>query len=138
MKGDISPGFRGNSTAEGRAPLEDSARGGAEFLSCPRRSPWEGNEEPPQAGDEFSWWGGEEDLAKEVVLPELGEEINEATVSYWLHQEGDEVKEGEDLVEMTTDKATFNVPSPASGTLKEISAGEGETVKVGQKLGAIE
>ena len=77
-------------------------------------------------------------MAKEVVLPELGEEINEATVSYWLHQEGDEVKEGEDLVEMTTDKATFNVPSPASGTLKEISAGEGETVKVGQKLGAIE
>ena len=82
--------------------------------------------------------GGEEDLAKEVVLPELGEEINEATVSYWLHQEGDEVKEGEDLVEMTTDKATFNVPCPASGTLKEISAEEGETVKVGQKLGAIE
>ncbi len=77
-------------------------------------------------------------MAKEVVLPELGEEVNEATVSYWLHQEGDEVKEGEDLVEMTTDKATFNVPSPASGTLKEISAEEGETIKVGQKLAAIE
>ena len=77
-------------------------------------------------------------MAKEVVLPELGEEIKEATVSYWLHQEGDEVKEGEDLVEMTTDKATFNVPCPASGILKEVSAGEGETVKVGQKLGTIE
>ncbi|MCD5390401.1 biotin attachment protein [candidate division NPL-UPA2 bacterium] len=76
--------------------------------------------------------------AKEVVLPELGEEVDEATVSYWLHQEGDEVKEGEDLVEMTTDKATFNVPSPTSGTLKEISAEEGETVKVGQKLATIE
>ncbi len=77
-------------------------------------------------------------MAKEVVLPELGEGVDEATVSYWLHQEGDEVKEGEDLVEMTTDKATFNVPSPASGTLKEISAEEGETVKVGQKLATIE
>lgn len=76
--------------------------------------------------------------AKEVVLPELGEEVNEATVSYWLHQEGETVKEGEDLVEMTTDKATFNVPSPTSGTLKEISAEEGETVKVGQKLATIE
>ena len=74
----------------------------------------------------------------EVKLPELGEEVNEATVSYWFHQEGDEVKEGEDLVEMTTDKATFNVPVPASGILKEISVGEGEMVKVGQKIADIE
>lgn len=74
----------------------------------------------------------------EVKLPELGEEVNEATISYWIHQEGEEVKEGEDLVEMTTDKATFNVPSPASGILKEISVEEGETVKVGQKLASIE
>ncbi len=74
----------------------------------------------------------------EVKLPELGEDINEATISYWLYQEGDEVKEGEDLVEMTTDKATFNVPSPVSGVLKEISAEEGETIKVGQKLAGIE
>ena len=74
----------------------------------------------------------------EVKLPELGEGIGEATISYWLYQEGDEVKEGEDLVEMTTDKATFNVPVPASGILKEISVEEGETVKVGQKLASIE
>ncbi|MCD5401193.1 biotin/lipoyl-binding protein [candidate division NPL-UPA2 bacterium] len=74
----------------------------------------------------------------EVKLPELGEEVKEATVSYWLHEEGDEVKEGEDLVEMTTDKATFNVPVPTSGILKEISVEEGETVKVGQKLAVIE
>lgn len=74
----------------------------------------------------------------EVKLPKLGEEVKEATVSYWLHQEGDEVKEGEDLVEMITDKATFNVPVPTSGILKEVSAEEGETVKVGQKLAVIE
>ncbi len=74
----------------------------------------------------------------EVKLPELGEEINEATISYWLHQEGDKVKEGEDLVEMTTDKATFCVPVPVSGILKEISAEEGEVIKVGQKLASIE
>lgn len=74
----------------------------------------------------------------EVKLPELGENVNEADVSYWLHQEGNEVKEGEDLVEMTTDKATFNVPVPASGILKEIFVEEGETVKVGQKLASIE
>ena len=74
----------------------------------------------------------------EVKLPELGEEVSEATVSYWLHQEGDEIKEGEDLVEMTTDKATFNVPAPVSGILKEVSVEEGETVKVGQKIANIE
>ena len=74
----------------------------------------------------------------EIKLPKLGEGVKEATVSYWLHEEGDEVKEGEDLVEMTTDKATFNVPVPTSGILKEISVEEGETVKVGQKLAVIE
>ncbi|MCD5397740.1 biotin/lipoyl-binding protein [candidate division NPL-UPA2 bacterium] len=74
----------------------------------------------------------------EIKLPELGEEVKEATVSYWLHEEGDKVKEGEDLVEMTTDKATFNVPVPTSGILKEISVEEGELVKVGQKLAVIE
>jgi len=74
----------------------------------------------------------------EVKLPELGEDVNEATISYWIHQEGDAVKEGEDLVEMTTDKATFNVPVPFSGILKETSVEEGETVKVGAKLAVIE
>lgn len=79
----------------------------------------------------------EREKTMEVKLPELGEGVNEASVSYWLYQEGDEVKEGEDLVEMTTDKAAFNVPSPTSGILKEISAEEGETIKVGQKLASI-
>ena len=77
-------------------------------------------------------------MAKDVVLPELGEDVEGGTVSYWLHEEGDEIKEGEDLVEMTTDKATFNVPSTAAGTLKEISVEEGEEVKVGQKLASVE
>lgn len=74
----------------------------------------------------------------EITLPELGEEVEEATVSYWMYQEGDEVEEGEDLVEMTTDKATFNVPCPVSGVVKEISVEEGDTAKVGQKLAVIE
>ena len=74
----------------------------------------------------------------QVVLPELGEGVEEATVSFWQRQEGDRVEKEEDLVEMTTEKATFNVPSPASGVLKKISAEEGETVKVGQVLAIIE
>jgi len=73
-----------------------------------------------------------------VNLPELGEGIEKATVSYWYFKEGDQVKEKEDLVELTTDKATFNMPSPCSGTLKRIIAKEGDSVGVGQALAEIE
>lgn len=74
----------------------------------------------------------------EVKLPFLAEESPEATVTYWLVEEGEEVKEGDDLVEMSTSKAVFNVPAPASGRLVEIVAREGEVVKVGEVLAIIE
>ncbi len=75
----------------------------------------------------------------EVPLPDLGDDAGDsAKVTFWYFKVGDAVKEGEDLVEMMTDKATFNVPSPASGTLKEIRAGETEEVDVGGILGVIE
>lgn len=73
-----------------------------------------------------------------VNLPELGEGIEKATVSYWYFKEGDQVKEKEDLVELTTDKATFNMPSPCSGTLRRIIAQEGDSVGVGGALAEIE
>jgi len=73
-----------------------------------------------------------------VNLPELGEGIEKATVSYWYHKEGDKVNEKEDLVEMVTDKATFNVPCPCSGTLKKILFNEGDVVSVSQALAVIE
>ena len=73
-----------------------------------------------------------------IVLPELGEGITKAVVSYWYFQAGQAVKKGEDLVEFTTDKATFNLPSPASGKLTEILAPEGQNVNVGQAIGGIE
>jgi 2-oxoglutarate dehydrogenase E2 component (dihydrolipoamide succinyltransferase) len=73
-----------------------------------------------------------------VVLPELGEGITKATVSYWYYKEGDKVGEKDDLVELTTDKATFNLPCPCSGILSEIYLHEGDTVNVGEALAAIE
>ncbi len=73
-----------------------------------------------------------------VILPELGEGIEKATVSYWYFREGQSVKEKEDLVELSTDKAVFNLPSPAAGILSEIFFPEGETVKVGEALALIE
>ena len=73
----------------------------------------------------------------EVRLPHLGEGIEKANISYWHKSVGDSVKEKEDLVELVTDKATFNMPSPASGVLKEILVQEGDEVKVGQTLAII-
>lgn len=73
-----------------------------------------------------------------VVLPELGEGIEKATVSYWYFKEGEKVNEKDDLVELTTDKATFNLPSPCSGTLLEILFHEGDNVNVGEVLAIIE
>ena len=73
-----------------------------------------------------------------VPLPNLGEGVEKATVSYWLIEVGKEVKEGDEIVEMATDKAVFNVPSPVSGTLKQIIAQDGAEVKVGDALAVIE
>jgi pyruvate/2-oxoglutarate dehydrogenase complex dihydrolipoamide acyltransferase (E2) component len=75
---------------------------------------------------------------KDVILPSLAEGVNKASVTYWHKSIGDSVKEGEDLVELVTDKATFNMPSPASGILKEVLAAEGDQAKVGQIIARIE
>ena len=72
-----------------------------------------------------------------VVLPELGEGIVKATVSYWFAKDGERIKEKDDLVELTTDKATFNLPSPCTGIISEIMYSEGNIVEVGQILAII-
>ena len=74
---------------------------------------------------------------RNVILPPLAEGIDKAHVTYWHHRMGDKIKEGEDLVELVTDKATFNLPAPASGVLKEVLLNEGDEVKVGQILAKI-
>jgi pyruvate dehydrogenase E2 component (dihydrolipoamide acetyltransferase) len=69
-----------------------------------------------------------------VGLPELGEGIEKATISYWYFQEGEKVAEKDDLVELVTDKATFNLPSPASGVVSQIFFHEGDAVHIGEIL----
>jgi 2-oxoglutarate dehydrogenase E2 component (dihydrolipoamide succinyltransferase) len=73
-----------------------------------------------------------------IILPELGQGIEKATVSFWFFKEGDKISEKEDLVELTTDKAAFNLPCPFPGVLKEIIFHEGDTVNVGEVLAIIE
>jgi len=78
-------------------------------------------------------------MPHEVKLPDLGEDApDEAQVSFWYVGVGEAVEEGQDLVEMVTDKAAFTVPSSGSGTLKEIRVQEGEVAKVGQVLAVLE
>ena len=78
-------------------------------------------------------------MALEMVLPDLGKDAgDEAEVSFWYVEEGDAVEEGQDMVEMVTDKAAFTVPSPAGGKVKEIRAQEGDKVKVGDVMAVLE
>ena len=75
----------------------------------------------------------------EVRLPELGEDVEgPAKVSFWYVDKSENTNEGDDLIEMVTDKATFNVPSPVSGALVEVNVGEGDEVNVGDLMGVIE
>src|SRR3984893_4911140 len=73
----------------------------------------------------------------QVTLPEMGESVTEGTVAKWLKQPGDQVREGEGLVEVTTDKVDAEVPAPASGTLVKILAEAGKTVAIGAALAEI-
>lgn len=73
-----------------------------------------------------------------VVLPELGEGITKATVSYWYFNEGDKVSEKDDLVELATDKATFNLPSPCTGVLSQILFQEGDSVSIGDVIAVVQ
>ena len=74
----------------------------------------------------------------EVKLPELGEEIEKAIISCLYFKVGDRINEGDDIVELATDKATFNVPATNSGVIKKILVKEGQEVKVGETLVLIE
>ena len=73
-----------------------------------------------------------------VVLPDLGEGIETATVSCWYFVVGDLVNTGDDFVELVTDKAAFNVPAPVTGVVKDIVAPEGAEIKIGDLLARIE
>ena len=73
-------------------------------------------------------------MAYEFKLPDLGEGLTEGEVARWLVQEGQEIAEDDPLVEVQTDKATVEIPSPAAGKVARILVAEGEVVAVGTVL----
>lgn len=74
----------------------------------------------------------------EILMPELGESVHEATVTRWIVKEGDSVKEDDPVVEIMTDKVNTELPAPASGVLSKIIVPEGGTVHVFAPMGIIE
>jgi pyruvate dehydrogenase E2 component (dihydrolipoamide acetyltransferase) len=76
-------------------------------------------------------------MATKVLVPRLGEGVDEVTITKWLKQVGDSVKELEPLLEVETDKVNTEVPAPASGVVLKIEMQEGQPAKVGQLLAVI-
>jgi len=76
-------------------------------------------------------------MATKVLVPRLGEGVDEVTVTKWLKQEGDTIAELEPLLEVNTDKVDTEIPSPASGTVIKIVAQEGTPARVGEILAFI-
>ncbi len=73
-------------------------------------------------------------MAYEFVLPDLGEGIAEGEIIKWLVRVGDHVEEDQTLVEIETDKAAVEIPSPREGYILELRGEEGDLVKVGEIL----
>src|SRR6266498_2786550 len=76
-------------------------------------------------------------MATKVLVPRLGEGVDEVTVIKWLKQEGDTINELEPLLEVNTDKVDTEIPAPISGTVLKIVAQEGVPAKVGEVLAYI-
>jgi len=76
-------------------------------------------------------------MSIEVVMPQMGETVTEGTVNTWHKSAGEQVTEGEPLLEIGTDKVDTDIPAPASGTLAEVRVREGETVPVATVLAVI-
>lgn len=70
-------------------------------------------------------------MATKVLVPRLGEGVDEVTITKWLKKEGDSVKELEPLLEVNTDKVDTEIPAPASGVILKIEMQEGQPAKVG-------
>src|SRR5213080_3387183 len=71
-------------------------------------------------------------------MPQLGESVTEGTISKWIVSVGDQVKKYDPLAEIMTDKVNAEVPSSFTGVIKELIAGEGDTLQVGEIICTIE
>src|SRR6266513_3994009 len=76
-------------------------------------------------------------MATDVMMPRLSDSMEEGTVLKWLVDEGGEVKRGQALVEIETDKANMTYDSDTDGVLIEVVAKEGDTLAIGEVIARI-
>ena len=76
-------------------------------------------------------------MSIDVTIPEFSESVSEGTVGAWLKQVGEEVVQGETLVEVETDKVVLEIPAPANGVLKEIIKTQNQTVASKEVIGTL-
>ncbi len=74
----------------------------------------------------------------ELVMPKMGESVQEATITQWFKKEGDKVEEDEPVLEIATDKVDSEIPSPVEGIVKEILFKENDVVPVGKVIAIID
>jgi pyruvate dehydrogenase E2 component (dihydrolipoamide acetyltransferase) len=73
-----------------------------------------------------------------IIMPKMGESVNEGTIIKWHKKVGDIVKQDEIIFEISTDKVDTEIPSPSQGVLKEIRVKEGDTVEVGTVVAVVD
>ena len=76
-------------------------------------------------------------MAKELVMPQMGYDMQQGTVVRWIKKEGDEVVRGEPVAEIETDKAVVEMESIGGGVLRKIVAPEGTVAQVGEVIAII-
>ncbi len=74
----------------------------------------------------------------DVVMPKMGESIQEGKILRWMKKPGDKIEQDESILEISTDKVDSEIPSPSAGFLSKIVVPEGETVEVGKIIAVIE
>ncbi|MBO3272821.1 2-oxoglutarate dehydrogenase complex dihydrolipoyllysine-residue succinyltransferase [Hymenobacter defluvii] len=142
----------GGADAPAADATPDATKPAATPAAAPSNDPISKGEENPAASDQAGYGGTPEDSATsdaapaeapssggtiEMKIPTVGESITEVTVSKWLKPDGAQVDRDEVIAELESDKATFELPAEAAGTLRH-AVGEGETIAIGTVVARIE
>ena len=135
--------------ADGAAPAPTTAAPAPAAASAPAADPITKGEENPTASDQAGYGGTPAGGAApagapaagggsvEMKIPAVGESITEVTVAKWLKEDGAQVSRDEVIAELESDKATFELPAEAAGTLRHVVK-EGETISIGAVIARIE
>ena len=76
-------------------------------------------------------------MTSTIIMPQLGETVTDGKILAWFKSVGDEIKEGDNLFEVETDKVTMEVQAIVAGRLSEIRVGAGVTAKVGEVVAVV-